>query len=97
MNGAPTRSGAMDRAPTAAARDSWLAAISFVSALRIACDTWSCCALPLPGALPARLKTMHDLFTQLVLPDRRRSRRYPRAVKTRMSNFPRKRTTHAVS
>jgi hypothetical protein len=71
--------------------------ISFVSALRIVCDTWSWCALASPGALPARLKTMRDLFTQLVLPDRRRSRRYPRAVKIKMSNFPRKRPTHAVS
>ncbi len=44
-----------------------------------------------PGALPARLKTMREFFTRLVLPDRRRFRRYPRAVKIKMSNFPRKR------
>jgi len=69
--------------------------ISFVSALRIVCDTWSWCALASPGALPARLKTMRDLFSRLVLPDRRRSRRYPRAVKIKMSNFPRKRPAHA--
>jgi hypothetical protein len=69
--------------------------ISFVSALRIVCDTWSWCALASPGALPTRLKTMRDLFSRLVLPDRRRSRRYPRAVKIKMSNFPRKRLAHA--
>jgi hypothetical protein len=69
--------------------------ISFVSALRIVCDTWSWCALASPGALPTRLKTMRDLFSRLVLPDRRRSRRYPRAVKIKMSNFPRKRPSHA--
>jgi len=68
--------------------------ISFVSALRIICDTWSWCAIASPGALPARLKTMHDFFTRLVLPDRRRDRRYPRAVKIKMSNFPRKRPVH---
>jgi hypothetical protein len=70
--------------------------ISFVSALRIVCDTWSWCALASPGALPVRLKTMRDLFSRLVLPERRRSRRYPRAVKIKMSNFPRKRPTHAA-
>jgi hypothetical protein len=65
--------------------------ISFVAALRIICDTWSWCAIASPGALPARLKTMREFFTRLVLPDRRISRRYPRAVKIKMSNFPRKR------
>jgi hypothetical protein len=69
--------------------------ISFVTALRIICDTWSWCAIASPGALPARLKTMREFFTRLVLPDRRRSRRYPRAVKIKMSNFPRKRPAHA--
>jgi hypothetical protein len=65
--------------------------ISFVTALRIICDTWSWCALASPGALPTRLKTMQENFARLVLPERRRSRRYPRAVKIKMSNFPRKR------
>lgn len=69
--------------------------ISFVAALRIICDTWSWCAIASPGALPARLKTMHEFFTRLVLPDRRRNRRYPRAVKIKMSNYPRKRSAHA--
>lgn len=66
--------------------------ISFVSALRIICDTWSWCALASPGALPTRLKTMSELFSRLVLPERRQ-RRFPRAVKIKMSNFPRKRPT----
>lgn len=69
--------------------------ISFVAALRIVCDTWSWCALASPGALPTRLKTMREFFTRLVLPERRRSRRYPRAVKIKMSNFPRKRPANA--
>jgi len=69
--------------------------ISFVAALRIVCDTWSWCAIASPGALPARLKTMREVFARLVLPDRRRNRRYPRAVKIKMSNFPRKRPAHA--
>jgi hypothetical protein len=70
--------------------------ISFVTALRIVCDTWSWCAVASPGALPARLKNMRDIFTRLVLPERRRSRRYPRAVKIKMSKFPRKRPVHAT-
>ena len=70
--------------------------ISLVSALRIVCDTWSWCALASPGALPVRLKAIRDLFSRLVLPERRRSRRYPRAVKIKMSNFPRKRPPHAA-
>ena len=69
--------------------------ISFVTALRIICDTWSWCAVASPGALPARLKNMRDIFTRLILPERRRSRRYPRAVKIKMSKFPRKRPDHA--
>lgn len=67
--------------------------ISFASALRIICDTWSWCAIASPGALPARLKNMREIFTRLVLPERRRSRQYPRAVKVKMSKFPRKRPT----
>ena len=69
--------------------------ISFVTALRIICDTWSWCALASPGALPTRLKTMREIFTRLVLPERRRSRQYPRAVKIKMSNYPRKRPVNA--
>jgi len=32
--------------------------ISFVTSLRIICDTWSWCVLAPPRALPVRLKTM---------------------------------------
>jgi len=69
--------------------------ISFVTSLRIICDTWSWCALASPGALPTRLKTMRELFTSPVLPERRTARRYPRAVKIKISNFPRKRPSNA--
>ena len=69
--------------------------ISFVTAPRIVCDTWAWCAIASPGALPTRLKTMREFFARLVLPPRRKSRRYPRAVKIKMSNFPRKRPSHA--
>jgi hypothetical protein len=71
--------------------------ISFISSLRIICDTWSWCAIASPGALPARLKTMRDLFTELILPRRRTSRRYPRAVKVKMSKFSRKMPVHSTN
>ncbi len=46
--------------------------------------------------LLASLKTMSEFFRQMVLPERRRSRRYPRAVKIKMSNYPRKRRVQAA-
>jgi len=42
-----------------------------------------------PGNLPALYRKLCDAMTHLVLPARR-SRRYPRAVKTKMSNYKRK-------
>ena len=43
-----------------------------------------------PGALPRRLDGLHKELALLILPPRR-PRRFPRAVKIKMSNFPRKR------
>jgi hypothetical protein len=40
--------------------------------------------------LPKRLAILHAELATLVLPERR-PRRYPRAVKIKMSNYPRKR------
>lgn len=65
--------------------------ISFVSAMRLVCDTWVWCSIASAGAIPTRLRTMRELFTRLVLPDRRSSRSFPRAVKIKMSNYARKR------
>jgi hypothetical protein len=65
--------------------------ISFLASLRLVCETWTWCAIASPGAIPTRLRTMRELFTRLVLPDRRSGRAYPRAVKAKMSQFPRKR------
>jgi hypothetical protein len=43
-----------------------------------------------PGTLPRRLEALLDELTAFVLPERR-PRRYPRAVKIKMSNYPRNR------
>jgi hypothetical protein len=44
-----------------------------------------------PGVVPRRLDALHDELALLILPERRPQRRYPRAVKIKMSNYPRKR------
>jgi hypothetical protein len=43
-----------------------------------------------PGVLPKRLLALYDELPLLLLPPRR-NRAFPRAVKIRMSNYPRKR------
>jgi hypothetical protein len=44
-----------------------------------------------PGMLPRRLEALLEELALFVLPARRRQRRYPRAVKIKMSNYPRNR------
>jgi hypothetical protein len=65
--------------------------ISFVAALRLITDEWLWCALAAPGAIPRHLHELRASLTALILPPRRSKRRYPRAVKIKMSNYPRKR------
>ena len=49
-----------------------------------------------PGTLPRRLEALLDELALFVLPARR-PRRYPRAVKLKMSNYPRNRPHHRRS
>jgi hypothetical protein len=65
--------------------------ISFVNAMRLICDEWLWCAIASPGAIPKHLYNLRAALTGLVLPPRRSHRAYPRAVKIKMSNYPRKR------
>jgi hypothetical protein len=65
--------------------------ISFVGAMRLICDEWLWCAIAQPGAIPKHLRNLRAALAGLVLPPRRSERRYPRAVKIKMSNYPRKR------
>ena len=46
-----------------------------------------------PGTIPKRLSGLRRDLKRLVLPPRRTARIYPRAVKIKMSNYPRKRPT----
>jgi len=65
--------------------------ISFVAALRLICDEWLWCALASPGAIPKHLRNLRAALQTLILPPRRSERRFPRAVKIKMSNYARKR------
>jgi hypothetical protein len=65
--------------------------ISFVAALRLICDEWLWCAVATPGAIPKHLRNLRAELKTLILPPRRPKRRYPRAVKIKMSNYERKR------
>ena len=69
--------------------------ISFVGALRLICDEWWWASSSSPGAIPKNLARLSSRIARLVLPPRRSERRYPRAVKIKMSNYARKRPTHA--
>ena len=65
--------------------------ISFVTAMRFIIDEWMWCAITSPGAIPRHLRALRASLIGLILPLRRPERRYLRAVKIKMSNYPRKR------
>lgn len=65
--------------------------ISFVAAMRLIRDEWMWLAGASPGAIPKNLRRLRESVGRYLLPPRRRQRRAPRAVKIKMSNYPRKR------
>lgn len=65
--------------------------ISFITALHLICDEWLWSATAAPGSIPRQLKRLRADLKRFILPPRRPKRRYPRAVKTKMSSYPRKR------
>jgi hypothetical protein len=67
------------------------ARISFVMALRLIRDEWMWLAAASPGAIPKQLRRLRQDVRRFILPPRRSERQYPRAVKIKMSNYPRKR------
>jgi len=52
---------------------------------------WHWCALASPGSIPAKLRRMRENILEFTLPPRRTKRRYPRAVKLKMSSYAKKR------
>ena len=69
--------------------------ISFVGALAMIREEFMWLVSPrvTPGAIPASLQRLRKRLKRLVLPPRRSERNYPRAVKLKMSSYPRKRPT----
>ena len=69
--------------------------ISFVGALAMIREEFMWLVSPrvTPGAIPASLQRLRKRLKRLVLPPRRSERSYPRVVKLKMSNYPRKRPT----
>src|SRR4051794_29118301 len=68
-----------------------LSRISLIAAMRFIRDELLRFGVASPGAIPAKLQRMRDNVLRIVLPERRSSRVYPRAVKIKMSKFLRKR------
>jgi hypothetical protein len=64
--------------------------ISFRHALQFIRLFWLTAWTTSPGVLPRRLDALHDELALLILPKRRSQRCYPRAVKIKMSGYPRK-------
>ena len=72
--------------------------ISFTLAMALIVDEWLWSTVSVaPGAIPKHLVCLRQNLKRLILPERRRARAYPRAVKVKMSNYKRKRPTAAVA
>lgn len=65
--------------------------ISYRHTLMLIRNFWLTAWLAPPGVLPRRLEALQDELALLLLPPRRSQRRFPRAVKIKMSNYPLKR------
>jgi hypothetical protein len=65
--------------------------ISFIASLRFVRLILLGLVFASPGVIPKRLQHLRVDIGHFVLPPRRPHRRYPRAVKIKMSNYPRKR------
>jgi hypothetical protein len=68
-------------------RVSFIAGLRFVRAALMSFGLTSS-----PGTLPKRLRHLREDLSHFILPPRRSERAYPRAVKIKMSSYPRKRT-----
>ena len=69
--------------------------ISFIAALQFIQNCWLICAAMAPARIPRRLRKLREDLSQFILPPRRSERLYPRAVKIKMSNYPKKRSKPA--
>lgn len=65
--------------------------VSFITSLHLIRDECVWAASASPGAIPRHLRNLRANLARFILPPRRSDRSYPRAVKIKMSNYPRKR------
>ena len=70
--------------------------ISFIAALQFIQNCWLICAAMAPAPIPRRLRKLREDLSQIILPPRRSERLYPRAVKIKMSPYPKKRSPPAA-
>ena len=66
--------------------------ISFIAALQFIQNCWIICAAMAPARIPRKLRKLREDLSQFILPPRRTERIYPRVVKIKMSNYPKKRS-----
>jgi hypothetical protein len=66
--------------------------ISYRHTLMLIRNFWLSAWLAPPGVLPRRLQALQEELALLLLPPRRSHRRFPRAVKIKMSHYPLKRS-----
>ena len=71
--------------------------ISFVAALREIRLEWLLLNTARPGTIPERLRQLASRIGRFLLPERRSERAYPRAVKIKMSKWPRKRRLKSLT
>jgi hypothetical protein len=69
--------------------------ISFIAALQFIQNCWIICAAMAPARIPSRLRKLREDLCQFILPPKRTERLYPRAVKIKMSGYPKKRSKPA--
>ena len=69
--------------------------ISFIASLQFIQNCWLICATMAPARIPRRLRKLREDLSQFILPPRRSERLYPRAVKIKMSAYPKKRSKPA--
>ena len=71
--------------------------ISFITSLHMIRDELLWCAVASPGAIPKHLLNLRADLRRFILPPRRSGRSYPRAVKLKVSKWPRKKPTTTMS
>jgi hypothetical protein len=70
--------------------------LSFIAALHLVRDEWLWDAHAAPGAIPRHLHRLRENLAHFLLPPRRPHRRYARAVKLKMSGYPRNRCSRML-